>query len=146
MARAKLSSLPSPPGTPTMQDVADLSGLSRFTVSKVLNGTPGVSEATQKRVLDACEKLNFILNQHASSLARGGAQLIGLVVTSVVDPFYGEILDTAERAASRLDFDITYRSTYADPEKERNIARAFLGLKVRALIVSPASSDDNVEF
>src|SRR5262249_35673383 len=131
---------------PTMQDVADESGLSRFTVSKVLNGTPGVSEATRARVVEACEKLHFVVNQHAASLAKGGTRLMGLLVTSIVDPFYGAIIDTAEQTASTLDFDLAYRCSYGDAEKERRIANGFCGLKARALIVSPVSSDENVEF
>ena len=132
--------------TPTMQSVAEASGLSRFTVSKVLNGTPGVSEATRARVTRACEKLNFVVNQHAASLARGAAQLMGVVVTSIVDPFYGEIIDTAERTAASLGYDLAYRCSYGDPEKERGIARGFFGLKARAIVVSPASSDENLDF
>ena len=132
--------------TLTMQSVAEASGLSRFTVSKVLNGTPGVSDATRARVTRACEKLNFVVNQHAASLARGATQLMGVVVTSIVDPFYGEIIDTAERTAASLGYDLAYRCSYGDPEKERGIARAFLGLKARAIVVSPASTDENLDF
>jgi DNA-binding LacI/PurR family transcriptional regulator len=129
-----------------MQSVAEATGLSRFTVSKVLNGTPGVSEATRARVTRACEKLNFVVNQHAASLARGGSQLMGVVVTSIVDPFYGAIIDTAERTAASLGYDLAYRCSYGDLEKERGIARAFFGLKARAIVVSPASSDENLDF
>src|SRR5262245_20148835 len=131
---------------PTMQDVAEQSGLSRFTVSKVLNGSPGVSEATRARVLRTCEKLNFVTNQHASSLAKGGPRLMGLVVTSIVDPFYGEIIQTAEQTASSLKFDLAYRCSYGDAAEERRIARAFLGLKARALVVSAVSGSENAEL
>jgi LacI family transcriptional regulator len=129
-----------------MQDVAEAAGLSRFTVSKVLNGTPGVSEKTRALVLNACQKLNFVANQHAASLAKGGARLMGILVTSIVDPFYGQIIETAEHAASALGFDLAYRCSYGDAQHERRIAHAFLGLKASALIVSAASGDDNREF
>lgn len=136
-----------PPGrTPTMADVAEESGLSRYTVSKVLNGSGGVSSATRERVLDACEKLSFVTNHHAASLARGSTRFVGLVVTSIVDPFYGEIIETAEQAALSLEHDVAYRCSYGDAERERRVARAFLGLKASALVVSPASGDENLAF
>src|SRR5689334_2838470 len=69
-------------GVPTMADVAELSGLSRFTVSKVLNGSPGVSEKTKALVFETCERLSFVTNQHAASQAKGGPRLMGLVVIS----------------------------------------------------------------
>ena len=69
-------------GVPTMADVAELSGLSRFPVSKVLNGSPGVSEKTKALVFETCERLSFVTNQHAASLAKGGPRLMGLVVIS----------------------------------------------------------------
>jgi DNA-binding LacI/PurR family transcriptional regulator len=130
----------------TMQDVAELSGLSRYTVSKVLNGTPGVSQATRARVLETCRKLNFVTNLHAASLAKGGSRLMGLLVTSIIDPFYGEIIQTAEQTASSLGFELAYRCSYGDAEQERRIVQSFLGLKAAALVVSPVSSDDNETF
>jgi DNA-binding LacI/PurR family transcriptional regulator len=131
---------------PTMQDVAERSGLSRFTVSKVLNGTPGVTQDTRARVMDACRDLNFVTNQHAASLAKGESRLMGLVVTSITDPFYGEIIQTAEHTASALGYDLAYRCSYADADQERRIAQGFLGLKATALIVSAASTQANESF
>ena len=115
-------------------------------MSKVLNGSAGVSKTTRERVLDACQKLRFVTNQHAASLARGNTRFVGLVVTSIVDPFYGEIIEFAEQAALTLKYDIAYRCSYGDAERERRIANAFLGLKASALIVSPAGTDENLEF
>jgi DNA-binding LacI/PurR family transcriptional regulator len=130
---------------PTMEDVAELSGLSRVTVSKVLNGH-GVREKTRARVLDACQKLNFVPNQHAATLARGGSRLMGLIVTSITDPFYSRIIETAERTATELGFDLAYRCSYSDPEQERRVVDAFLGLKAISLIVSPVPSQANARF
>ncbi len=130
---------------PTMQDVADLTGLSRVTISKVLNGH-GVRAKTKTRVLDACQKLNFVPNQHAATLARGDSRLMGLIVTSITDPFYGKIIETAERTATRLGFDLAYRCSYSDAEQERRVVDAFLGLKANSLIVSPVPTQDNARF
>ena len=132
-------------GMPTMEDVAELSGLSRVTVSKVLNGH-AVRAKTRLKVLEACEKLNFVPNRHAATLARGGSRLMGLVVTSITDPFYSKIIETAERAATTLGFDLAYRCSYSDAAQEREVVDGFLGLKAVSLIVSPVPSDENARF
>ena len=132
-------------GMSTMEDVARLSGLSRVTVSKVLNGR-AVKAQTRSRVLDACRELNFIPNHHATSLVRNSSRLMGLMVTSITDPFYAKIIETAERTATELGYDLTYRCSYANAAQERNIAEAFLGLKAVALVVSPVCSDENAAF
>ncbi len=130
---------------PTMDDVAELSGLSRVTVSKVLNGH-GVRAKTRVRVLEACRKLNFVPNLHAATLARGGSRLMGLIVTSITDPFYSRIIETAERTATGLGFDLAYRCSYSDAEQERRVVDGFLGLKATSLIVSPVPSQVNARF
>jgi DNA-binding LacI/PurR family transcriptional regulator len=132
-------------GMSTMEDVARLSGLSRVTVSKVLNGR-AVRAKTKTKVLDACRELNFIPNHHATTLVRNASRLMGLMVTSITDPFYAKIIETAERTATELGYDLTYRCSYANAAQERNIAEAFLGMKVVALIVSPVCSDENAAF
>jgi DNA-binding LacI/PurR family transcriptional regulator len=132
-------------GMSTMEDVARRSGLSRVTVSKVLNGR-AVRAATRSKVLDACRELNFIPNHHATTLVRNASRLMGLMVTSITDPFYAKIIETAERTATELGYDLTYRCSYANAGQERNIAEAFLGLKAVALIVSPVCSEENAAF
>src|SRR6266516_4548915 len=127
----------------TMLDVARMSGFSRFTVSKVLNGTARVTETARTRVMEACRKLNFVPNKHASSLAKGSSGLVGIIVTSIMDPFYGEIIETAEQTAHALGFDLAYRCSYGDPEQERRTAQVFLGLKAASLIVSAVPCPDN---
>lgn len=128
-----------------MDDVAELTGLSRVTVSKVLNGH-GVRDKTRKRVLEACQKLNFVPNHHAATLARGGSRLMGLIVTSITDPFYSRIIETAERRATDLGFDLAYRCSYSDAQQERRVVDGFLGLKVNSLIVSPVPTQENAPF
>ena len=72
----------------TMADVARAAGLSRFTVSRALNGDPGVRPATRERVLSVCRKLDYAPNPHAVGLVRGRANLLGLIVSQITDPFY----------------------------------------------------------
>ena len=67
----------------TSQDVANLAGVSRTTVSLVLNDVKGIniSPETRKKVRDAAEKLGYIPNATAQALATRRAKAIGLVMT-----------------------------------------------------------------
>ena len=67
----------------TSQDVADLAGVSRTTVSLVLNAVEGIniSDKTRQKVHDAAEQLGYIPNATAQALATRRARAIGLVMT-----------------------------------------------------------------
>lgn len=67
-----------PPSAVTIQDVAELAGVSQKTISRVINHEPRVSFATRKRVLEAIEALNYRPNLNARGLAGNRSFLIGL--------------------------------------------------------------------
>ena len=77
----------------TIYDVAKMAGVSIATVSRVINGLPGVREHTKKKVLQAIEKLNYQYNPAAVALATGGSRAIGLIVPNIRNPFYSEVAE-----------------------------------------------------
>jgi len=76
----------------TITDVAKLAGVSKATVSKVLNNTAKISEQVRKQVQEAAEKLGYRPSQIARSLKNKRTKSIGLVLPSVTDPFFAEIV------------------------------------------------------
>lgn len=127
----------------TMRDVARQTGLSLFTVSKVLNGHAAVMPATRDKVLAACQALGYARNPHAVNLVRGKSKTIGLLVSQILNPFYGEIVEAAERAARELGYDLIYRCSYLDPVQEAEIVRQFIALRVCGLIITPVVTAEN---
>jgi DNA-binding LacI/PurR family transcriptional regulator len=75
---------------PTLEEVATSAGVSRSTVSRVVNGSPQVSPEVLKAVNTAIEKLNYIPNRAARSLANRQAMAIALVVPEDTTRFFGE--------------------------------------------------------
>lgn len=73
--------------TPVMADVARVAGVSTMTVSRVLNGYPGVREGTRLRVEDAVESLGYRVHIAARTLAGGSSGVVGVV--SVGASHYG---------------------------------------------------------
>lgn len=120
-----------------MSYISEATGLSRYTVSRVLNGSGKVHPDTARRVLDACEKYGYVKNFYAEKLVRGGSNLIGVSVPYFTDDFYGEFVSQLDRAARTLGKEIIYRASYNDPETECEIIAKFLGLKVCAMIIVP---------
>ena len=85
------------PRQPSSADVAARAGVSRSTVSVVLNGhpTPIIAEATRERVLQAARDLNYRPNQLARALITGASHLIGLWMWSLPSPYDVSIIQTA---------------------------------------------------
>ena len=85
----------------TINDVADRAGVSKRTVSRVINGSPRVSTSTRERIEKAIEQLEFIPNRHARSLAVRRSYLLGMVYdvpTLFVNHFQKGMLNVCEDA------------------------------------------------
>ncbi len=90
----------------TLEDVAQLSGVSLATASRALNGRPGVRDDVRRRVSEASDRLGFRPNRAACHLASGRSQVIGLVIPSAelrVDPYGASMTHAVGRAATRRD-------------------------------------------
>lgn len=83
-------------------DVAREAGVSRSTVSRVLNNRSEVNEETRLKVLDAIQKLNYQPNATARSLALSKSNTIGVITKHIANTFYAEFIEsihvTAEKA------------------------------------------------
>lgn len=84
-----------------ISDVAKAAGVSPMTVSRVVNGQPGVKPATREAVMKAVEALGYSPNAAARSLARSGAGRIGLLYSNPSSGYLGEILLGALEGAHR---------------------------------------------
>ena len=70
-----------PPRRPTISDIAREAGVSKVSVSYALNGQPGVSEATRKRILAIADELCFRPSSAARALSGAAAQAVGLALS-----------------------------------------------------------------
>ncbi len=94
-----------PPKThATLQDVARLAGVSTKSISRVMNGEPGVSEATRQRIQEAIADLGYVAN-HAARRLRGGSNVIGLIVSGF-DEYAGQMLLGMSGSAQQLGYNL----------------------------------------
>lgn len=132
----------------TSQDVADLAGVSRTTVSFVLNNVPGmkISEETRQRVLGAARQLNYYPASAARTLVSGKTRRIGLVLCEQRDHLMADaFLPPFLRGVGDLIHQEGYRVVFQSAE-DKTGEIAYVGLlreqHVDGLIVSSPRSDD----
>lgn len=126
---------------PTMKDVAARAGVGLKTVSRVVNGEPGVTADTERRVQEAIEALGFRRNDSARVLRKGRTASIGLVLEDLADPFYGPLSRAVEEVARAHGALLINGSSAEDPDREQELALALCARRVDGLIVIPAGTD-----
>ncbi|NUR27092.1 MAG: LacI family DNA-binding transcriptional regulator [Catenulispora sp.] len=124
-----------------MKDVAEQAGVGIKTVSRVVNGEPGVAPETTARVLTVIQDLGFRRNDSARTLRTGRAGAIALLVEQVADPFYSALTGAAEEVASRHGSLLLTGSCHDDPRREQELALAFCARRVDGVIIVPAAAD-----
>jgi LacI family transcriptional regulator len=126
---------------PTMRDVARHARVAVKTVSRVINGEPGVRPQMAERVLASIAELGYRRNDSARMLRRGQTGSIGLIQEDIGDPFYAMLSRAVEDVAGQHATLLITGSSDEDPERERELALAFCARRVDGLIIIPASRD-----
>ncbi len=130
------------PARPTMTDVADAAGVSLKTVSRVVNGEPGVRPETAAAVNEAIAHLGFRRNYIARALRPGQrSHMLGLVIEDVSNPFYSAIFRGVEEIVRSAGYLVITASSDEDPELEQALVRVFCERRVEGLLVVPAADD-----
>ncbi len=101
----------------TMRDVARKVGVSKQTVSAVLNGKPGISAATIARVQEAITELGYQPNLVASSLRNGHTNTIGLLLPNITNPYFAGQARGAEDVAYARGYGVMLCDTYEDTDR-----------------------------
>lgn len=124
-----------------LKDIAKDLGVSTVTVSKVLRGTPDISEATRARVLQRMQELNYQPNLQARGLASGRSFAVGLVVPDLVHPFFGEFAKSLGGALRAGGLALVVASSEEDPEIERQEIQTLLNRGVDVLLVASCQTE-----
>ena len=125
---------------PTMADVARAAGVSKATVSRVLNGTAThMRPATAEKVKKAVDALGFRPNALARSLSLRRSGTLALVVSDVVNPFYAEIIHGLEDAALKEHSNIFLCNTNYDLERGLTLVRSLIDKRVDGVLLTSSS-------
>jgi DNA-binding LacI/PurR family transcriptional regulator len=126
---------------PTMRDVAAAAQVSLMTVSRVVNGEPGVLPETAARVERAIRRLGYQRNDMARQLRSKGqlTHTIGLLVDDLANPFFATLASAVEDAARLRKYVVLIGSSNDNLRREREVISAFSARRVDGLIVVPAA-------
>src|SRR5690349_9450222 len=102
----------------TINDVARHAGMSVATVSRVMHDSPRVSPEARRRVLEAIAALGYTPNALARGLAMRSTHTIGVLVSSIADPFWAEVVRGIEDYAQDAGYAVLIASSYENPRRE----------------------------
>ncbi|MFY9728043.1 MAG: LacI family DNA-binding transcriptional regulator [Bryobacteraceae bacterium] len=120
-----------------LEDVARQAGVGSATVSRVLNGHPGVKSSTRAKVLRAVEQLKYKPNLHARTLAGGRSRVLGIVMANLYNPFFADIYHAIETNALQCGYEILLANSSHDLKLLKASVHRLLGQQVAGLGVFP---------
>ena len=131
---------------PTIIDVAREAGVSKSTVSLVLQNSGGVREETRSQVRQAMTRLGYVYNRSAAKMRSSSAGLIGLVINDLRNPFFTEFATSLQMTLSSRGFATVVANTDEKPELQAEVVSAMIEHGVSALIISPAYGAEDAVF
>lgn len=127
------------PKRPTQHDVARLAGVSRATVSYVINGLADsaetITEETRQRVLKAVDELGYQPDAMAQSLRSGISRTVGLLIPDLHNPHYWQIISGVDQEVRSAGYDLLMINTALDPSRELHSIRALSQRRIDGLIL-----------
>ena len=123
----------------TMADVARMAGVSTATVSHVLNGTRPVRASTREQVLSAVAATHYTPNTVARSLATARTTTMGLVLSAISNPYFGELLSAAESAAAAAGYTLLLVDPHEDPDYELTVVTRLHHHRVDGVVLAPSA-------
>lgn len=131
----------------TVYDVAQATGLSIASVSRALNGRPGVSAATSERIVKIATDMGYQPNEVARSLVAKATQTIALLVPDITNPFFPELVKGVQSVADEGDQLLLLLDAPSDPHRLADRLAALRRKQVDGVIVVASeldSADDDL--
>lgn len=122
----------------TLKDVAQETGLTVTTVSRVLNNRGYISAETREKVYEAMKKLNYSPNEVARSLSKKSTNTIGIIVPHIRHPYFSEMISNLENSASKHGYKIILCNSRGKDQKEREYLNMCTSNRVAGIILFSA--------
>ena len=131
----------------TLEQIAKLAGVSRSTVSRVINHHPNVKSEVRQRVMKVVAETGYHPNPAARSLASQRSGVIGLVIPRAVqslftDPYYPRLMQGVAQACNANDYTLSLFLFHTEDEEHKLYPRVLRTRLIDGLIVSAAQIDD----
>jgi len=125
----------------SIKDIAKVAGVAPSTVSRALSNHSRISQKTKEHVRRIAKEMEYTPSLLARSLVRQDTATIGVVITSVSDPFLTNIVTSIEEVAQEQGYSVLLSSSYLDPKRELEVVSSFHGRRTRGIIVIGSQID-----
>ena len=126
----------------TIIDVARAAGVSKSTVSLVLQGSPSIRSATTKKVQAAIHRLGYVYNRGAANLRSARSNVVGMVINDLANPFFAELAVGIESVFRTSGLVCLIAHTAESPNRQADVLRTMREQAVSGLIICPARGTD----
>ena len=121
----------------TIKDIASMAGVSKGTVSRVINNNPeGVSEETREKILKLIDEVGYVPNKMARSITVAETKTIGLIIPDVQNPFFPQVIRGVEDCAMENGYTVFLCNSDSDIKKEQKYLYTFLEKRVDGIIIN----------
>lgn len=131
---------------PTIVDVARKAGVSKSTVSLVLQGSPLVKDETRDLVRETMAEIGYFYNRTAANLRSANVGLIGLVINDLRNPFFTQFATSAQMAFSSRGYATVIANTDEDPFLQAQVVGSMIEHGVSAMVISPTYGEEAQTF
>ena len=131
---------------PTIIDVALAAGVSKSTVSPVLQENPAVRLKTRDMVRRVMAELGYVYNRNAANLRSSKVGLIGLVINDLRNPFFTEFATSLQMALAQRGYATVISNTDEDPALQAQVVSSMIEHGVTAMVISPAYGHEGATF
>jgi len=120
----------------SIKDIAKSAGVSHSTVSRALADNPLIAESTRQRIQRLAQKMGYSPDAIARGLVTRHTHAIGIIVTSIADPFVAEVVRGIEEIAGNHRYRVFLGTSHNDPAREVNLVKAMREWRVDGVIVA----------
>jgi LacI family transcriptional regulator, repressor for deo operon, udp, cdd, tsx, nupC, and nupG len=131
----RVSAAPAP--IRTMEEFSVASGISRPTLSRFFNDPASVRPATRQKIEEAMDRLGYRPNLFAVNFNRRNPKTVGIIVPTLLDPFYAALVQRIEFQASAAGYWTVIQSSQGDPDREAEAVATLVSTKSAGAIVAP---------
>ena len=121
--------------TVSIEDIAQIAGVSHSTVSRALRDSPLISDDVRAQIRQLALDMGYTPNAIAQSLQMQRTNTVGLVVTSIADPFLADIVKGVEEVARAAHLGVFLSASHHDPEQEIAVIESFHRRRVDGILI-----------
>ena len=129
----------------SIEDIARAAGVSHSTVSRALRNSSLISPDVRTRIQHLAGEMGYTPNALAQSLQTHRSHTFGLVVTSIADPFFTDVVRGVEEMARPAGFSVFLSASYNDPAQEVDVIETFHRRRVDGILVASGRISSNYE-